>query len=177
MPGAFLRDTVMDATADAPGADADATGRDVESLRQSVNKHLLYTVGKDSVAASKRDWLYALSAAVRDRLVERWMDTTRRQYQQNVKRVYYLSMEFLPGRMLSNALIALGLHEECYDALRELGLDFDELAALDRVFSVWRDPASWTALRRQAMREDFGWEPSARRYLDLYRALRPQAWG
>ena len=107
------------------------TAGDVESLRQSINKHLLYTVGKDSVAASKRDWLYALSAAVRDRLVERWMDTTRRQYQQNVKRVYYLSMEFLPGRMLSNALIALGLHEECYDALRELGLDFEELAALE----------------------------------------------
>ena len=60
-----------------------------EDLRQAINKHLLYTVGKDSVAASKRDWLYALSAAVRDRLVERWMETTRRAYQQNVKRVYY----------------------------------------------------------------------------------------
>ena len=112
-------------------ATAASVANEVESLRQSITKHLLYTVGKDSVAASKRDWLYALSAAVRDRLVERWMDTTRRQYQQNVKRVYYLSMEFLPGRMLSNALIALGLHEECYDALRELGLDFEELATLE----------------------------------------------
>ena len=110
----------------------DPTAEDsVESLRQSINKHLLYSVGKDSVAASKRDWLYALSCAVRDRLVERWMDTTRRQYQQNVKRVYYLSMEFLPGRMLSNALIALGLFDECYDALRELGLDFEDLASLE----------------------------------------------
>src|SRR5688572_29433253 len=89
------------------GALATQTG-DVESLRQAVSRHLLYTVGKDTVAASKRDWLYALSAAVRDRLVERWMDTTRRQYTQNVKRVYYLSMEFLPGRMLSNALLAEG---------------------------------------------------------------------
>ena len=121
----------MNAPVDSASIDAAAAGRDVELLRQSINKHLLYTVGKDSVAASKRDWLYALSATVRDRLVERWMDTTRRQYQQNVKRVYYLSMEFLPGRMLSNALIALGLHDECYNALRELGLDFDELAALE----------------------------------------------
>jgi starch phosphorylase len=104
---------------------------DVESLRQAVSHHLLYTVGKDSVAASKRDWLYALSAAVRDRLVERWMDTTRRQYKQNVKRVYYLSMEYLPGRMLSNALLALGLLDECGEALREFGLDFDDLATLE----------------------------------------------
>src|SRR5450830_537221 len=113
------------------GFDPDAAGRDVESLRHSVANHLLYTVGKDPVAASKRDWLYALSAAVRDRLVERWMDSTRRQYKQNVKRIYYLSMEFLPGRMLSNALIALGLYDECNDALRQLGLDFDELAELE----------------------------------------------
>ncbi|MBK7471497.1 MAG: glycogen/starch/alpha-glucan phosphorylase [Betaproteobacteria bacterium] len=121
----------MDIQVESINALPDSLGRDAGSLRQSVNKHLLYTVGKDSVAASKRDWLYALSAAVRDRLVERWMDTTRRQYKQNVKRIYYLSMEFLPGRMLSNALIALGLHEECEQALRELGLDFDELAALE----------------------------------------------
>jgi starch synthase len=48
-------------------------------------------------------------------------------------------------------------------------------AALERVFSVWREPHIWAALRRQAMRADFGWEPSARRYLDLYRELRPHA--
>jgi starch synthase len=48
-------------------------------------------------------------------------------------------------------------------------------AALDRIFSVWRVPAQWAALRLQAMKEDFGWEPSARRYLNLYRELRPQA--
>jgi starch phosphorylase len=127
----FFKDEMMEARVDSAGDGADANGRQVESLRQSVNKRLLYTVGKDSVAASKRDWLYALSAAVRDRLVERWMDTTRLQYKQNVKRIYYLSMEFLPGRMLSNALIALGLHDECHDALRELGLDFDDLASLE----------------------------------------------
>ncbi len=109
----------------------DDVGRDPVSLRRSISNHLLYTVGKDSVAASPRDWLYALSNAVRDRLVERWMDTTRRQYRQNVKRIYYLSMEFLPGRALSNALIALGLYDECHDALRELGLDIDELADLE----------------------------------------------
>ncbi len=121
----------MDAQAKTNGLALAAQAGDVESLRQAVSRHLLYTVGKDTVAASKRDWLYALSAAVRDMLVERWMDTTRRQYTQNAKRVYYLSMEFLPGRMLSNALLALGLLDECHDALRELGLDFDDLASLE----------------------------------------------
>jgi starch phosphorylase len=108
-----------------------APDADTQALRDSISRHLIYTVGKDAVAASHRDWLYALSMAVRDRLIERWMETTRRTYQQDAKRVYYLSMEFLPGRTLSNALIALGLHDVCSDALRELGLDLDELDALE----------------------------------------------
>jgi starch phosphorylase len=104
---------------------------DIALLRAAISRHLVYTVGKDEIAASPRDWLYALSTAVRDRLIERWMDTTRRCYKQDAKRVYYLSLEFLPGRTLSNALIALGLHDVCSEALRELGLDLDELDALE----------------------------------------------
>ena len=121
----------MDTTVKHAAFDADSLGRDADSLRHSIASHLLYSVGKDSVVASPRDWLTALSAAVRDRLVERWMDTTRRQYKQNLKRIYYLSMEFLPGRALTNALIALGLHDECQEALRALGLDLDTLEALE----------------------------------------------
>src|SRR5450759_2979047 len=103
----------------------------VKALRDSISRRLIYTVGKDAFAASKRDWLHALSTAVRDRLIDRWMDTTRRAYQQDPKRIYYLSLEFLPGRTLSNALIAIGLHDECSEALRELGLDLDELDDLE----------------------------------------------
>ena len=61
------------------------------------------------------------------------------------------------------------------------GFVFDEAtasalgAALDRVLALWRDPPGWAAVRRRGMGEDFGWEPSARRYVELYRALRPQA--
>ena len=121
----------MDTKVNSAGFEAGQPGRDAESLRHSIAHHLLYSIGKDPVAASKRDWLQALSGAVRDLLVERWINTAQRQYSQNVKRVYYLSMEFLPGRMLSNALIALGLFNVCHDALRQLGLDLDELAALE----------------------------------------------
>ena len=115
----------------APAIAEETPGLDADSLRKSIAHHLMYTIGKDSTAASERDWLYAASAAIRDRLVQRWMDTTRRQYRQNVKRVYYLSMEFLPGRALSNALIALGLYDQCHDALREFGFDIDALAELE----------------------------------------------
>ena len=104
---------------------------EVATLRDAIRRHLTYTVGKDDVAAAPRDWLYALSTAVRDHLIECWMDTTRRSYRQDAKRIYYLSMEFLPGRTLSNALIALGLHEVCSESLRELGFDLNELDALE----------------------------------------------
>ena len=121
-------DSKLSAAATAPIGTMDG---DIATLRDAVKRHLIYTVGKDEHAASKRDWLYALSSAVRDRLVERWMETTRRTYRQDAKRIYYLSMEFLPGRALSNALIALGLHDECFEALRELGVDLDEIDALE----------------------------------------------
>ena len=77
---------------------------DVAEMRVAISRHLVYTVGKDEFAASQRDWLYALSTAVRDRLIDRWMDTTRRSYKQDAKRVYYLSMEFLPGRTASGSI-------------------------------------------------------------------------
>jgi starch phosphorylase len=108
--------------------DLHAFGHDVDSLRRSFSSHLLYAVGKDSVVASSGDWLQAVSLAVRDRLVDRWMDTTRRHYRQKVRRLYYLSLEYLPGRTLTNALIALGLYEACHTAMREVGLDLDTLA-------------------------------------------------
>jgi len=122
-------ETIVKQNQSVPVATAET---DIQALRDAISRHLVYTVGKDAAAASKNDWLYALSRAVRDRLIEHWMDTTRRTYRQDAKRIYYLSMEFLPGRMLSNALIALGLHDECAEALRDMGLDLDELDALEQ---------------------------------------------
>ena len=100
----------------------------VDALRRSISNRLMYGVGKDAVTAQPRDWLHAAELAVRDRLVARWMRTTRLQYEQDVKRVYYLSMEFLIGRTFSNALLALGIYDEVRDALAGLGVD---LAALE----------------------------------------------
>jgi starch phosphorylase len=77
--------------------DVDSPSRDLAALKRAIANKLLFTVGKDPEAAQPVDWLHAAAYAVRDQLVERWMRTTRTKKGQDVKRVYYLSMEFLMG--------------------------------------------------------------------------------
>ncbi|WP_119153933.1 glycogen/starch/alpha-glucan phosphorylase [Caldimonas tepidiphila] len=105
--------------------------RDVAALKRAISNKLMYTVGKDPVSARPEDWLHATAYAVRDRLVERWMKTTRAQYAQDVKRVYYLSMEFLIGRTFSNALLALEMMPTVRQALAELDVDMTGLVDLE----------------------------------------------
>ncbi|HWX12494.1 MAG TPA: glycogen/starch/alpha-glucan phosphorylase [Trinickia sp.] len=103
----------------------------VDALRRSISNRLMYGVGKDAVAARPQDWLNAAALAVRDRLVARWMKTTRQQYEQDVKRVYYLSMEFLIGRTFTNALLALGIYDQMNEALASLGVDMASIEELE----------------------------------------------
>ncbi|MGF6779563.1 glycogen/starch/alpha-glucan phosphorylase [Paraburkholderia sp. GAS334] len=103
----------------------------VDALRRSISNRLMYGVGKDAVTARPQDWLHAAALAVRDRLVARWMRTTRLQYEQDVKRVYYLSMEFLIGRTFTNALLALGIYDQVKEALHDLGVDMEALTDLE----------------------------------------------
>jgi starch phosphorylase len=102
---------------------------DVESIKYALTSHLLYSVGKEPVNATARDWFMAAAHAVRDRTTEHWMPTLNRYYQEDAKRVYYLSMEFLIGRTLVNSLINLGIYDAVRQAVQELGLDFEEIAA------------------------------------------------
>ncbi len=99
----------------------------VAAIKQSMSDHLLYTVGKDTYNATSRDWFIATAFAMRDKLVERWMRTVRNYYDRDAKRVYYLSMEFLIGRTLTNSMINLGLYDAFKEACEQLGYDFDEL--------------------------------------------------
>src|SRR5262245_29948997 len=105
--------------------------RDRESLRKLLLDHLVYSLGKNVAAATPRDWLHAAAFAVRDHLVERWMATTTGYQRTGAKRVYYLSLEFLTGRMLSNNLRNIGLFDTCRDALEDLDLAFEEIADLE----------------------------------------------
>ncbi|RSZ42573.1 MULTISPECIES: glycogen/starch/alpha-glucan phosphorylase [unclassified Variovorax] len=106
----------------------DHPDRDVAAFKRAVANKLIYAVGKDPVAASQDDWLNATSQAVRDQLVERWMMTTRANYAQDLKRVYYLSMEFLIGRTFTNALLAVDLYDTVREALADFGVDMAALA-------------------------------------------------
>src|SRR5690606_26004348 len=98
---------------------------DIETLKSELLRKLVYAVGKDPEHAKPRDWCVALTLAIRDSIVDAWMDTTRRTYRSGAKRVYYLSMAFLIGRLLYDAMSNLGLTDVCRGALAELGLDFD----------------------------------------------------
>jgi starch phosphorylase len=96
-------------------------------LQRSFLRHLQYTIVKDKYSATKADLYLALAYAVRDMLVERWLDTQQSYYINDAKRVYYISMEFLMGRTLGNSLINLNLMDEWETALKQMGIDVDEL--------------------------------------------------
>ena len=94
------------ATSIARKLEQDIIGRERRSFRRSLSNRLVYAIGKDPAMATPHDWFHATAYATRDRLIERWMDTMRSYYRSDAKRVYYLSMEFLTGRLLSNELFS-----------------------------------------------------------------------
>ena len=105
----------------------DHTIRSIQ-LRDRIVAKLTYDVGKTPGAAAPRDWLTATALAVRDDIVDHWFETTRRTRDSGAKRVYYLSLEFLIGRLLMDAIGNLGITEPLRDALAAEGIDLDELA-------------------------------------------------
>ncbi|MDJ0805406.1 MAG: glycogen/starch/alpha-glucan phosphorylase [Gammaproteobacteria bacterium] len=109
----------------------DFLGSDTKALQRSVSNHLVYTIGKDPFTATDHDWMMAFSYVVRDRLIERWMETQRSYYRHDAKRVYYLSMEFLIGRSLINSLLNMDIHDACGEALHKLGMELEALRNLE----------------------------------------------
>jgi len=100
---------------------------DAAALRQAIIRKLTFDLGKSRLGARDRDWFIATALAVRDHIVERWIDLTRATYQSGAKQVYYLSLEFLIGRMLRDNTSNLGLMDTLKEALTPLGVDFDRL--------------------------------------------------
>ncbi|MEI6313602.1 MAG: glycogen/starch/alpha-glucan phosphorylase [Syntrophus sp. (in: bacteria)] len=101
-------------------------------LTNSILRHLKYSLGKDSAKATKQDYFEPLCMTVRDRLIAGLIETERRYVQEDRKRVYYLSMEFLIGRALGNNLLNLRLYDAFREALAEQGLDLEELREEER---------------------------------------------
>ena len=106
-------------------------GMSKEAIESSLGDHLIYSSSKYHTDATTHDWFQITALAVRDRLVERWMETMQRYYENDSKRTYYLSLEFLMGRTLSNAVLNLEIDEPCKAALYEMGQEFETVAGME----------------------------------------------
>jgi starch phosphorylase len=103
-------------------------GMDAAALKESILDHLKYTLAElPGQVNGKWEPYVALAFAVRDRMIERWLRTQDRYYEQDAKRVYYLSLEYLIGRTLGNSLVNLDLTADCEQALSELGYTLEDL--------------------------------------------------
>jgi starch phosphorylase len=97
------------------------------SMKEGILYHLKFSLAHDTGSATKRDWWLATSKAIHERIIDRMIATQAVHHNQDVKRVYYLSLEFLMGRLFSNSLYSAGLYKETEEALVELGLTLEDL--------------------------------------------------
>jgi glycogen phosphorylase len=107
--------------------DAGRRATRADALKRAISDHITYTLALDGSVASDRDRYMSAAWSVRDLLAERWAATQQRYAQNNVKRVYYLSLEFLMGRTFGNAVLNLGLEGATVDALESLGYSMEEI--------------------------------------------------
>lgn len=114
---------------DAPKPEPRA--RTADALANEILERLTYSVGKDPIVARPYDWLNATILAVRDRIIDQWMDSSRETWRTSHKRVYYLSLEFMIGRMMRDAMSNIGIMDEVRGALKSLDVDLDDLIALE----------------------------------------------
>jgi starch phosphorylase len=100
-------------------------------LAEEIVERLTYRIGKNAAAAKSHDWLAATILVIRDRIIDRWIASTQETYDAGGKRVYYLSLEFLIGRLMRDAISNLGLMDEMREALSALGVDIDMIRELE----------------------------------------------
>lgn len=116
-------------TAADPLAPRPAAAVSVADLQEAIQRHVKYSLGKAWGDLSPHELFVAVALACRDLMVERMLETRERYRRNDSKRLYYLSIEFLPGQYLGNNLLNLGIREQCREALRTLGANLDEIEA------------------------------------------------
>lgn len=105
--------------------------KDNESLQNSIVHHLEFSLCKNRFTTTPQDIYQSLARAIRDRLVERWNDTQQNYHQHHLKRVYYLSLEYLMGRSLESNVLSQGMVDVVEEALKELGYSLEEIKELE----------------------------------------------
>ncbi len=104
---------------------------DEAGFKRSIATKLAYSIGKDPLTATRYDWYCALCLVLRDRLVSRWHNTQQRIRTGKARKVYYLSLEFLMGRGMTNAAVNLDLDHELRDLIKEVGDSLEDVASLE----------------------------------------------
>ncbi len=102
-------------------------GMSSEDIRKGFLNNLEYNISKDRFTFTLYDQFLSLAYTVRERLIERWISSHQHYHAVNAKRIYYLSMEFLLGRLLSDNIMNLGITEECEQAMKDLGLNIEDI--------------------------------------------------
>jgi starch phosphorylase len=120
-----------ESTGPTPIADRPATEEEIEQFKAAVLAKLTVAVGKDTTEATSRDWFVATALALRDRIIHRWLAADRVSLAQGRKRIYYLSLEFLIGRLLNDVVGNLRLTEVVARALGDLGVDYDRIRSVE----------------------------------------------
>ena len=98
-----------------------------DDIKNLFYRHLEYSLVKDTTNVQLWDLYYALGLSLRDKLIERWLRTQYEYRKQDVKKVFYLSMEFLIGRLLGNTLVNLDEYDNAYDLMKELGHSLEDI--------------------------------------------------
>lgn len=104
---------------------------DPQVLAHEIVERLTYRIGKNAAAAKPHDWLHAVILSIRDRVIDAWITSTQKTYEEEGRRVYYLSLEFLIGRLMRDAASNMEMLDDMQAALASLGVDIDIIAALE----------------------------------------------
>ena len=103
----------------------------VVGLKKDIIRHIISSLGSDFARVSPYNYYLGLALAVRDRLIDLWVKTQRSYYDESAKRIYYMSLEYLPGKSLLNNLHCLGIYDTTHQALKELGYDLEDIAEVE----------------------------------------------
>ncbi len=104
---------------------------DKEGLKKDIIRHIVSSLGSDYARLTPYNYYHGLALAVRDRLIDQWIKTQRSYYDKHAKRVYYLSLEYLPGKSLMNNLHCLGIYETTEKVMKDFGFELDDLAEVE----------------------------------------------